>query len=329
MTTAQVQQLKELWSALSEYDRKRTVFPPRFSKDPVQGRFRHKQKKVAPGVKSIERVILGPNQSPAQWPNCNRYTEATVEKLLQIYPSDQRRDGKVVFTKWNAVLGAYHNIRKTILNNHLAMESTDIQLPLLNKKTLQQWFNEKSKEQDKKVLLQGLVLPTPTMTVARAPEAVSKPMSLPSGSTEPFSFHDPPSTIGMAKLKSRPRKPASTFTPSVAPILPHPTPSNPGITFQLVIHSGNSTVLLPSSHIPYSTEQYRKRKQEQEELGRPKRKYVRTTTAVKCGKCGEDRTLPNHQQYMGYRYCAKKDEVSFKDWREKLQKSGAARKKKT
>ncbi|XP_061170541.1 uncharacterized protein LOC133179883 [Saccostrea echinata] len=74
MTTAQVQQLKDLWSALSEYDRRRTVFPSLFSKDPGQGRFRHKQKKVAPGVESIERVILGPNQSPAQWPNCNRYT---------------------------------------------------------------------------------------------------------------------------------------------------------------------------------------------------------------------------------------------------------------
>lgn len=79
MTSAEVQKLKDLWSALSEYDRKRTVFPQRFSTAPL-GRFCSKRKKVAPGVESIEKVILGPNQGPAQWPNCNRYTEATVEK---------------------------------------------------------------------------------------------------------------------------------------------------------------------------------------------------------------------------------------------------------
>lgn len=85
------------------------------------------------------RAILGPNQGPAQWPNCNRYTEATVEKLLEIFASDRRRQDEVVVTKWSLVLDAYHRIRKTILNNYTAMNVTDIQLPLLNKKTLQQW----------------------------------------------------------------------------------------------------------------------------------------------------------------------------------------------
>lgn len=85
------------------------------------------------------RVFLGPNQGPAQWPHCNRYTEATIEKLLQVYPSDRRRKEEQVITKWSLILDAYHNIRKTVLNNHQAMKATEIQLPSLNKKTLQHW----------------------------------------------------------------------------------------------------------------------------------------------------------------------------------------------
>lgn len=54
MSPAEVVKLENLWSALSEYDKKRTVFPSRFSKDPP-GRFRSKRKRVAPGVESIEK----------------------------------------------------------------------------------------------------------------------------------------------------------------------------------------------------------------------------------------------------------------------------------
>lgn len=57
MTSAEVQKLKDLWSALSEYDRKRTVFPQRFSTAPL-GRFCSKRKKVAPGVESIEKLVI-------------------------------------------------------------------------------------------------------------------------------------------------------------------------------------------------------------------------------------------------------------------------------
>lgn len=191
-------------------------------------------------------------------------------------------------------------------------------------------FNQRSKAQDKKILIQGLELPSPKMTIAKVLDALPKPTSLPSGGADPFKFHDPPSTIGMAKLKSRPRKPTSTPRPSVAvPILPSPTLAcNIGITFQLVSKDGSSTVLIPSSGVPYSTEQYRKRKQEQDERGKPRRKYVRTATTVKCSKCGEDRIPPGHKQYTGYRYCVNKDTKPFTEWRDDLQKAGVARKRK-
>lgn len=111
--------------------------------------------------------------------------------------------------------------------------------------------------------MQGLALPTPKMTVAKAPEALPKPTSLPAGSTDPFSFHDPPSTIGMAKLKSRPKKTPKAPIPAVAPVLPCPTPScDPVMSFQLITTTEGTALLIPN--IPHSTKQYQKRKQELE-----------------------------------------------------------------
>lgn len=109
--------------------------------------------------------------------------------------------------------------------------------------------------------MQGLALPTPKMTVAKAPEALPKPTSLPAGSTDPISFHDPPSKIGMAKLKSRPKKTPKAPIPAVAPVFPCPTPScDPVMSFQLITTTEGTALLIPN--IPHSTKQYQKRKQE-------------------------------------------------------------------
>lgn len=48
---AQLKQLKDLWRALSDYDKLRTVFSPRHQKGHLQGRFK------SPGVESIERYL--------------------------------------------------------------------------------------------------------------------------------------------------------------------------------------------------------------------------------------------------------------------------------
>uniref|UniRef100_K1QR75 Uncharacterized protein n=1 Tax=Magallana gigas TaxID=29159 RepID=K1QR75_MAGGI len=60
---------------------------------------------------------------------------------------------------------------------------------------------------------------------------------------------------------------------------------------------------------------------------------VRTTATEakklkRCGKCGEKRTPPAHQQYMEYRYCSSVDKTPFTEWREQLKNAGVARKKK-
>ncbi|KAH3736783.1 hypothetical protein DPMN_043356, partial [Dreissena polymorpha] len=67
------------------------------------------------------------------WPNCNRYTEATCELLMKVYPGDQKLDGRL-WTRWRLVLQAFHHIRQVIVKSPNAMEKTDIQLPLLIKR---------------------------------------------------------------------------------------------------------------------------------------------------------------------------------------------------
>ncbi|XP_052820137.1 uncharacterized protein LOC128245958, partial [Mya arenaria] len=84
------QQLIYLWEQLPSFEKKRTNFPRSYTKKQWSGKFRRRRKHVAPGVESITKVLLGPNRSPAQWPNCNRYTEAACEHLLKIFPGDQK-----------------------------------------------------------------------------------------------------------------------------------------------------------------------------------------------------------------------------------------------
>lgn len=146
-------------------------------------------------------------------------------------------------------------------------------------------------------------------------------------SIDHISSHYPPSTIGRAKLKSRPKKPALAPRPAVAPIVPCVTSSDPGITVQMIFPMGNSVMLIPN--IAHSTGQFQTWNQECEEVVRPKRKYVRTSTVTRCSKCGEDMKPPDHSQYMGYWYCARKDNIPFQEWRDNLQKAGVARKKKS
>jgi hypothetical protein len=86
----------------------------------------------------ICRCFLGPNQGPAQWPDCNRYTESGFLELLRIFPRDVRKSTQKV-TRFGLVLSAYSQIRECVLNNHMVMRDTAIQLPDINKGTLTQW----------------------------------------------------------------------------------------------------------------------------------------------------------------------------------------------
>ena len=55
LTFEQVNTLTSLWNKLSEFDKKRTVFPRRYTQKPWSGKFGGRGKHVAPGVESITK----------------------------------------------------------------------------------------------------------------------------------------------------------------------------------------------------------------------------------------------------------------------------------
>lgn len=175
---------------------------------------------------------------------------------------------------------------------------------------------------DLKIILQGIDMPRPTMAGDGAPEPRQKPTTLQSSSGEPFQFHNPPDTAGMAKVNTH-RKPPR-------PILPTATATiQPLVRYPLILSPPSTTIPhLAVSTVHYSTEQYRKRKEEKVQEGIVKRKYTKSSSIVKCPKCGQERKPPTHQQYMGYRYCMHADVVTFDTWRADLQAKGVARKSK-
>jgi ribosomal protein L37AE/L43A len=85
---------------------------------------------------------------------------------------------------------------------------------------------------------------------------------------------------------------------------------------------------LTVSTVLYSTEQYRKRKEEKAQEGIVKRKYTKSSSIVKCPKCGQERKSPAHQPYTGFRYCMHADVVTIDASRADLQAKGVARKSK-
>lgn len=85
------------------------------------------------------RCFLGPNTGPAQWPDCNRYVEAVISKLCQLFPGSKRNPQGIKVDRWTLIGRAYEHIRQCILNNAQVMANTSLQLPSINKTTLTQW----------------------------------------------------------------------------------------------------------------------------------------------------------------------------------------------
>ncbi|WAR14620.1 hypothetical protein MAR_004725 [Mya arenaria] len=181
------QQLIYLWEQLPSFEKKKANFPRSYTKKQWSGKFRRRRKHVAPGVESITKL-----SSPRTQPK-----SSAVAKLQQIHR------GRM----------AFHNIRQVVVKSQKAMQRTEIQLPLLNKKqqhyssgkynnevkeqeqmNLLQgiiMYNKEEKEQEHKILLQGKDMPKPPMTASGLPEARQKPVVLPSSEAPMFTFQKP------------------------------------------------------------------------------------------------------------------------------------------
>lgn len=198
-------------------------------------------------------------------------------------------------------------------------------------------FSRRCRSLEQNILKQGIPAPdAPSAGPKKLLPAVQKGPTLYSGSlAEPHLFVLPPNTAGEATLKKRPQpqgiSQASTSCQGFPLIKPAPPVSFPFTSLGLPIVPGPSQVVffnppnisLPSAippstssqDVPYSTQQYRKRKEEMEKTGTVKRKYKKKTDVVLCRKCKKDRKPPSHQQYFGNWFCQETDTQSFDEWR--------------
>ncbi|KAK1902405.1 Ubiquitin-conjugating enzyme E2 G2 [Dissostichus eleginoides] len=254
-----------LWQALGNFDKRKTSYPPRHKNTLKQGRFRATKKIAAPGVESTKRCFIWAH-SPAQWPYCNRVVEAIFTRLCGLYKNTVRCEGR----------GSHGSAA-------LQVSGTA-------------------------VLKQGIPAPDAPMA---GPEqllvAMQKGTSLFPGSlAEPHTFVLPPNTAGEAKLQKRsqpvaisqvpppppyhalpflaPTPPFSTpyMVPSVQlPQVPGPSQVVPGSSQMMLLNmplaSATQALTSSQSNVPYTTQQYRERKEEREQSGSGKRKGPQDT----------------------------------------------------
>ncbi|KAI4792445.1 hypothetical protein KUCAC02_033378 [Chaenocephalus aceratus] len=183
-----------LWQALGDFDKRKTIYPPRHKNTLKQGRFRATKKIVAPGVESTKRCFIGAH-SPAQWPDCNRVVEAIFTRLCDLYKNSVHCEGKRV-SRFTMVIRVYKHIRECVITNAKVMTETTIQLPEVNVATVTQWFSRRCRSQEQQILKQGIPAPDAPMA---GPEklllAKQKGTSLFPGSlAEPHAFVLPPNT---------------------------------------------------------------------------------------------------------------------------------------
>ncbi|CAL8292404.1 unnamed protein product [Arctogadus glacialis] len=352
LSREEADEIISLWNCLSDFDKCRTVYPPRHQDTLAHGRFRTSKKAVAPGVESTKRCFAG-GRSPAQWPDCNRVCEALFVQLCEEYRGSRRIDG-VRHERWSLVMKAYLHIRQVVLNNATVMEKTSLQLPVVNTATLSSWYCKRERGQEKRILEQGICPPqTTTVSPESLPPAVQrkgKPC-MPQSIVASHVFLLPPNTAGTAKLQGRkirrvnppsdllrppflaalepqiqPPTPVFPTPPFIPPLLPQPLWSVPQPHLPALQPAGASVVHVP--YLPYTTTHYRKKKREEEEkTGFKKRKYTRSSATILCRQCQRERDPATHNQYYGNWYCHATATMTLAEWRAALEAQGYGRKK--
>ncbi|KAG9334111.1 hypothetical protein JZ751_009146 [Albula glossodonta] len=364
LTQEESRHIISLWQDLSDFDKGRTVYPPRHQDTLTKGHFRATKKLVAPGVESTRRSFVG-SSSPAQWPNCNRVVEAIFVKLCMAFTSGKKTP-EGTRSRWTRVIHAYKQIRECILSNAHVMTETTIQLPEVNTATLAQWYSKRTRSQETDVLQQAICTPeAPESGPVEQRSTLQKDTILSVPTDNPHVFVLPKNAAGKAILKlhvptsvpAQQRLPGALqslpvlSTPlSAGPVplpavpvflLPGPRPEGPSSqpAPRLILPARPSTatagsaqeVAVPHSQgtgVPYTTERYRKRKLEKEKAGIHSRRYVRKSEVILCKKCQKKREPPTHQQYFGNWYCEETATVPLAEWRESLAAKGYGKKNK-
>lgn len=216
-------------------------------------------------------------------------------------------------------------------------------------------YSRRAKSQERDILTQGIPAQDAPMTAPdRLPSALQKKVWLQSGcDDDPHIFSLPPNTAGMAKTRSGPHIPQNVLQQAPAPARPQPglpyppTPPQPGplsralpvilpataasqpmmLFVALPAQSMETSPAAPQPSVPYTTQYYRRKKQEREQKESLKRKYVRKTEVILCKKCNNERKPPSHLQYFGNWHCEETATEPFAERRAALQTRGYGKKR--
>ncbi|KAG7454080.1 hypothetical protein MATL_G00263900 [Megalops atlanticus] len=173
VTQRQAREIVALWQKMSDRDKAAVTFPPRHQDRLVQGRFKTSHRRAhTPGVDSVKRAVLGQGAGAAQSPKASRLVEAVLLELCRAHSHEATTLAGVRMHRWGAVMSEYRQIRDNVLNCPTLMACTRIQLYDVNKRTLTQWHNQRSKAMMRETV--AIAVPGPS-----APETAAEPLPAP------------------------------------------------------------------------------------------------------------------------------------------------------
>ncbi|KAL8569749.1 hypothetical protein ACOMHN_007272 [Nucella lapillus] len=326
-----------------------------------KGRCGRSKAATAAGVDSSRRCFLGIGSGPAQSPSVNRYSEAIVVQLLDVFPDSVIISGKRV-DRFALVLNSFNRMQLSVCDNRIVRANTTLQLPLINMATLRAWFKMRVTCLERQNLQRHLQMPVPAAPSKDFPLARKQPATLDEGQRDiRHEFKMPQNTAGTGKVS---RKRAAVKIQAAVPIAPSPSTSIPLLclpsaqpgsapiifTLPQQMHAtlerpaapppqpstaGTSSMPAPSISQPQAvcrkvsrTTAWRQRKRQQleEDLGVSMPKSRRKESTV-CGQCQCPREPQTHGQYYGVWWCRAVSPLSFAQWKDQQKQSRNIQKK--
>nr|XP_034304497.1 uncharacterized protein LOC105331633 [Crassostrea gigas] len=339
LTRTQQEQLAVLWDKLEPQDQRPVVFKPRARSSP-KGRFMASKTGKSPvkaNVEKTKRSFVGTGTGPASYPDANRYMEALVKRLTELYPSAIRRPGTPTITRWSLIQAAYNRIREVVMEDPRVSDLTGIQLLPLNQATLILWDRRRQARQEEVVLSQGIEISDPPVTAPQPlPPPLSKPATLLTSSAPAHRYQLPPNTAGQShvRIRSPHRMPSPQMMPSPPRIIRHPVIAPGPVQYRYVLtqvppnqtpqpaipqyQEPEFTAQALSPLVSGSTACYRRKVEKRKRMGEYVRQYKPRRGPSQCSQCKKPKVAPSHRQYFGNWYCEETTGESYEDWAERM-----------
>ncbi|XP_051249579.1 uncharacterized protein LOC127359643 [Dicentrarchus labrax] len=199
VTPRQAREITALWLKLSDWDKAAVKFPPPPSPGPACPRpipDHPAARSHARGVDSVKRAVLGKGAGAAQSPDVSRLVEAVLLDLSILHCSEGRKIAGVWIPRWGAVMRDYLTIRENVYSCAALMTSTRIQLYDVNRRTLTQWHNQRSKAMMRDTIAIAVLGPSTPQTAAEPLPAPPTVLQQPEQPDQPLQHRLPTDASG-------------------------------------------------------------------------------------------------------------------------------------